>query len=515
MLRMCFMRSFNQYLFFLTLKKYKLHFSDFFKRAPLLYLGINLLIGISFFLFSKPYLILIFLIFNLFFLRFFFLSLLIFSSGYFLSFGKYSDLKKIDSPMQGSSILKINSVKKIKYFNKTRYVYRGTLKSFKKDGKTYKNIPISLNYTKKLNANYLYQIEGEVIPIHDYYYILKTKKPFYKLKRTFSLAEVRYKLKSQFFYFLKKKIKNNDSLNFLKAIILGETDRGFLSYSFSKVGISHILAISGFHFGILVIFFAFFLRLFFSSNLHVYILLVVVNVYFLFVGSTPSIQRAYLMINLVLISQLINRRYFPINALGAALFISLLLDPLKLLNAGFQLSYLSCFSIFLIFPIIEKNLNFLIKKRTKREEQSLDFFSQKAYMILKYLKSSIALSLAINLAIFPVILFHFHIFSFLSFIYNLFIPLSVCIIMFLLIITLMINLIIPPIASVLFDLTSKSISLLLSMISQPPVSLQYFSRVNSVSSSFVIFYLVFIFSLFIFFKAYFRTKKEFEFLKFF
>lgn len=138
-----------------------------------------------------------------------------------------------------------------------------------------------------------------------------------------------------------------DTAFFAKALLLG--DRSDVSYetntAFKLSGISHIIAVSGLHVSIL-----FSLVFLFSGRRRVLTALIGVPVVLLFAavaGFTPSITRACLMQILMMMALLLDREYDPPTALSFAVLVMLLLDPMVITSASFQLSVGCMAGIFL------------------------------------------------------------------------------------------------------------------------------------------------------------------------
>lgn len=468
---------------------------NFFFNYPSLFYALFFLLGISFFFYSK----LIFLLCFIFAIdkKKFFVSIFVFLFAYFYSFYFFSDLKKIDKPLQGISHFKISSVKEVNNFKSKYYQYLGTIKTLETSDHTYNNIQATISSKKLLSPMYYYSIDGTLFPTENFSYYIKTKKNWQKEEKKFSLAKIRFNLKKRFYKYLKKNIKDTDSVNFLHTLITGENNHKFLSFCFSKIGLQHVLAISGFHFNIFTMFFSFLLTLFFPKRFVIYLLLILVNLYFLFLGPLISVQRAYLMIQMALIAQIFNKKYLALNALGISLIIILLFNPLSFKNIGFQLSYLCTFAILLIYPIIDALTTKVIKKRSLQEINKLSYISKIGLKILEYLRQNISLGISVNIMILPVLLYSFHKFSTLSLIYNLFIPFLVGILLMMVMIGLVFHFV-PLISFLINNVTAFSTKIVLKMIISTPSSLEYYLRLKNINFEFVIIYLVFIVFSFIY-----------------
>ncbi|HEU64286.1 MAG TPA: ComEC/Rec2 family competence protein [Chlamydiae bacterium] len=469
--------------------------ADFFYFYPSLLYALFFLLGISnylldsFFLYLISALIFLLLIFSLknkvkLFLAAFFYF---FAFAYLLFF--YSDIKNIKEPIQGVGYFKISSIKESYSFNRRYYIYSGILKTFESDNKRQiKNIKTSIFSKKKFQSNFLYKAKGTLIPTENFQFQFRTNN-LKKVKPIKNFAHQRFYLKKSFESFLKKSIFDKASANFLHTLITGENRSKFLSFSFSKIGLQHVLAISGFHFGIFTLFFSYFLNLFFSKKLVIYILIFLVSLYFLFIGPIISVQRAFMMIQMALFAMIMNRRYFALNALGISLIVILLIDPINIIKLGFQLSYLSTFAILLAFPTISKAISKVLKKRDIEEINDLNIQSKIGYRLLTYIRDGISLLVAVNIFILPVILYHFHKLSCLSFIYNLFIPFLVGISMVLVIFGFIFHFILPPLGFCINYINTYFTKFILKLITYPPAKIEFYLRYKNLSFEFVIIYL--------------------------
>lgn len=131
----------------------------------------------------------------------------------------------------------------------------------------------------------------------------------------------------------------------LTGILLGN-EEGIapeLEAAFSRVGASHVVAISGFNMVIVSGIVVRVLSSLFRGDKTVVTLnaLSAIAVYALFVGASPGILRAALMSGLLVIgSQLKRKAFLPTSLAFAAVMLSLH-DPNVLLDVGFQLSFLA------------------------------------------------------------------------------------------------------------------------------------------------------------------------------
>ncbi len=135
---------------------------------------------------------------------------------------------------------------------------------------------------------------------------------------------------------------------FYNALLTG--DRSGLSDelngSFARAGISHILAISGQHFSILVFSIYYILR--FTTGkmkLSSFICLFIAVFYTLLVGASPSILRAAIMCCTVFITNILRTRIDSYTALCAAVMLIVIFAPYSVASVSLQLSFMSTLGI--------------------------------------------------------------------------------------------------------------------------------------------------------------------------
>lgn len=181
----------------------------------------------------------------------------------------------------------------------------------------------------------------------------------------------------------------------LSALLLGVKDYldNDLKDSYASAGAMHVLAVSGLHVGIIYFLLLFFLKPLKSRRLGQImvagICLSVIWMYALVTGFSPSVMRAATMFSVIIISNAFNRRSNIYNALGIAAFVLILFDPYIVYAVGFQLSFIAVIGIVTLHPWLYK----WIEPETK---------------LLDYVWSITCVSIAAQLATFPLSIFYFH-----------------------------------------------------------------------------------------------------------
>lgn len=154
-----------------------------------------------------------------------------------------------------------------------------------------------------------------------------------------------------------------DELAVAQALILG--DKGLISQEvtmqFTNTGAMHVLAVSGLHIGIimqiLMKFLEFFSRYLSKRNALIAVI-IIMWVYALITGLSPSVLRAVFMFTVLAVSQLSGFNYDPYNSLFFTAFVIVVIDPLTIFDIGFQLSFLAMLGIFLYYSIIRSGIYF-------------------------------------------------------------------------------------------------------------------------------------------------------------
>jgi competence protein ComEC len=141
------------------------------------------------------------------------------------------------------------------------------------------------------------------------------------------------------------------------ALIFG--DRSMLGSEvladYQKTGIVHLLAISGLHVSLLIgMVFYLGIRIGLTRQFMINFLLIILPVYVILTGGSPSVIRSALMIFLVLLTVRgkSKRKLLPIDAVSLAFMLYLVIDPIILFDVGFQLSFLVSFVIIVSAPHI-------------------------------------------------------------------------------------------------------------------------------------------------------------------
>lgn len=186
---------------------------------------------------------------------------------------------------------------------------------------------------------------------------------------------------------------NPGSQQLFMALLLGDkTDLDQeLKANFKRTGLMHLLAVSGLHVGLLLLFVQRGMRLIpllrhRRGGLRVLYFILLLS-YALITGLSPSVVRAVVLFGILEIAQSRRQHTPALQALASAAFLTLLVDPASLLQLGFLMSYGAVFFILWANQI---------------------FLERPAHQVIEFLRTS----LAAQLGVLPLCLFRFHQFSF-------------------------------------------------------------------------------------------------------
>ena len=149
-----------------------------------------------------------------------------------------------------------------------------------------------------------------------------------------------------------EKIYNNKSLAFVKGFLLGNKSNlnDDSLNKFYKVGLGHILVISGLHFGILYFLINKFLSFFKIPLLKKIIIINLFLIFFLIItGLRVSALRAYIIIFIYEIIYLFNRKVDLLNFISFLAIVFIIINPFIIYSLSFILSFGAIFSIALFY----------------------------------------------------------------------------------------------------------------------------------------------------------------------
>lgn len=152
---------------------------------------------------------------------------------------------------------------------------------------------------------------------------------------------------------------SDESIEMLSAMLFGHGE--YLTEEsrelFSASGLSHILALSGLHVGVIATIISFLLwPLYFSRHLKTRLIISIIALWLYagFTGFIPSVTRSVIMMTVYLVSRILQRKSISLNSLCLAAIIILVIFPSDLYSLGFQMSFAAVLGIITWFPLINR-----------------------------------------------------------------------------------------------------------------------------------------------------------------
>ena len=231
--------------------------------------------------------------------------------------------------------------------------------------------------------------------IHQQAYLSSSNWKLLKKSNTTSIFARAATLRKNLIKLLEDLGVKEERLSVASALILGYKDDidAQLKSAYSSAGAMHVLAVSGLHVGVIFLIFnqllLFLNKIKYGKYVKGILLILILWVYALLTGLSPSVMRAATMFSFIVGAKItgIHSNFF--NTLAASALTLLLINPLLIMEVGFQLSYLAVIGIVVIQPWIY-NLYY-----TK-------------WWLLDKIWGLTAVSIAAQIATFPLGLYYFH-----------------------------------------------------------------------------------------------------------
>ncbi len=188
---------------------------------------------------------------------------------------------------------------------------------------------------------------------------------------------------------------------------------------FSKAGLSHTLALSGFHITIVFIL----LHYLFLGKIVTHRWRIISNIlviislwcYAFIAGMQPSLVRATMMCSILVLTQAFGQKALSINSCLLTAMTMLIMEPLMLFHVGFLLSFSAVIGIITLGAPLCKKCEINLHKYRNTQSNILRLCNK----AINYIKDIIIISLVCNIFTIPIVAYTFHQIPLLSIISNL------------------------------------------------------------------------------------------------
>ena len=392
---------------------------------------------------------------------------------------KYENLYKNQENLNGIAVVIGNKQEK-EYSNIYKIKYKQTYLYLKVNKKS----TIDLKYGDKISfsGNFIEPAQKRNFRGFNYKEYLKTLKVFGTVKaEEIDIIEknsgnVIFRYANIVSEKIKEKIDSNlekNEADILKRILLGDTEQieEDIQEKFRISSISHILAVSGMHVAYLITGINLLLKSKVGKRKIRFITIIFLIFYTFITGFSPSIARASIMGILVIGSGILYRKNDTWTSIALSLLCILIYNPFLITNIGLQFSYLGTIGIILF----HKNV-FLFLKNIKIKNRKWKYrINRKIILIIGKIKEILAVTISAQLAILPVSIYHFNLFSSYFFLTNLLVSVIIGPIIILGVIAIILSFVFMPIAKIAFGVLEFLIRILIliSNLSKLPFSKLY------------------------------------------
>lgn len=255
-----------------------------------------------------------------------------------------------------------------------------------------KGHPVYLEDQKNPYAfNYALYLRRQGIYFQDYI----SKEDFIVINKNHA-ASLRYLslyIGDYFEKILVKYISSERELNMIKAMILGRREEitPEMEYVYASSGTAHVLAVSGLHVGIIYLIFSSIFKFLKGRKLNLIyygVNLCAIWSFAFITGMSPSVQRAATMLSFIIIAEMTKRKSSIYNTILVSAFFILLYSPNLIFSVSFQLSYAAVFGIVFVYKRIYRLVYF-------------------KYKVVNFFWKITVISLAAQIATFPITIYYF------------------------------------------------------------------------------------------------------------
>lgn len=291
--------------------------------------------------------------------------------------------------------------------------------------KKYNNTYLYLNINKKTKEDLEYGdkvvLQGEFVEPtsqrnnkgFDYKQYLKMKKIYGSINvdniqvNSHNQTNILLKIANDISLKLSEKIDNilnKEEASILKGLLLGDTSNieQEVYEKFQISNMAHILAVSGMHISYIILGMQTLLNKNIGKRKTKIFIIIILTIYMMVTGFSPSVVRAGIMGILTMLSGIIYRKNDIWNSIAISLFCILIYNPFLITHIGLQLSYIGTIGII----IFQKNILYILEN-IKSNKKKYNYSKTKNLVVTK-IKEILSVTFSAQIAILPILLYHFN-----------------------------------------------------------------------------------------------------------
>ena len=245
-----------------------------------------------------------------------------------------------------------------------------------------------------------------------------------------------YDVREYFLSLIIKYVKDKNDFAVASAIMLGYNDymNGDVTRAYASSGALHVLSVSGLHVGIMFIMLNFLFGFLDNRGRKAQMakaitIIMLIWFYACLTGLSPSVLRSAMMFSMIQFGKVMIRNVNTYNIIFASILLLVLFNPFIITEVGFRLSYLAVIGIIFLHPkiysliVIGNGQQPQFKKQETYWLKPFTFFRYDlkwfSFFALDFCWTIVAVSIAAQIATFPLSLYYFHQFPNLFLISNL------------------------------------------------------------------------------------------------
>ena len=221
-----------------------------------------------------------------------------------------------------------------------------------------------------------------------------------------------YRVRTYFLSLIMQTVKGPNELAVATAIMLGYRDyvSDEVMQAYAGSGVLHILSVSGLHVAVLYYVLSILLGWMDKKRkleiMKGVIVIIIILFYAGLTGLSPPVLRSVWMFTLIIIARLLDRDISMYNVLAVSCLVLLIWDPYFIADVGFQLSYIAVLGIVYLYPMFHG----LLSLPSFSFRKPFGFAGKAVNYVLDFTWGLICVSIAAQVATFPISLFYFHTF---------------------------------------------------------------------------------------------------------